>query len=476
MALVKIEFGVVNETGAANAAKRVRQELLNLKDGATATSGTLTDRLGAAFQRLERREPLLVMRQIRGAVDELALSAVGAAGPFGRLAFSLASLGGGPILLGAIGGFAALALEVKTLVGFTDALEKSLFKANQQLAQVVGGGASRAFAALAASQRAEEPERPNIFLRAFAAIGSRAGLGEGDLAEALAVGQASKIATATQEAARFWELFHRGQEEARQREEEHQHDQQVAIINQAAAVQRLRLGPNASPLDISQIGEDLALIRLGFQNLDEPTKTRIADLIREAGALERLNITRELIPDIQINLAALAETLATIQVIDPTAVKGWNNSILLNQEIAKTAATAEYDLATAKSVSGKAALEAAHAHLRAAQIITAAAGVIAGLIGGGGAGGFLAGIGGIVGLISGGQIIGAAIGGLGTILLASDSNEERRHEELLKALEPVGEVLFLVAQSTTDPDALDSLVRRIEAASGRRISVRFGGR
>jgi hypothetical protein len=473
VAIVKIDFVTTNEAGATGAAKRVQQELLNLRAGATATAGTLSEQLGQAFQRLERHEPTLVMRQLRGTIDDIAASAIGAHGPVGRLAVSLAGLApGGALTLGVIGGLAAIGLEIKAIVGFTDALERSLFKANQQFAQMTGGGAALAFRAMAASQAAENPDRPNIFVRGIAAIGSRAGLGEGDLAEAIAVGQASKIATATQEAARFWELFHRGQEEARRREEQRQQDQQRAVIDQLATNARLRLGPEASPFDVSRLNEDLALIRLGFSNLDEPTKTRIADLVREQGALERLNITRSLIPDIFVDFAALAQQLATIQF--PAIQLTFKNTAFV-EEVSKGAALAQLDLAKAMQLSTKSAQEAARAHqLAAAQIISAVSGLIAGIVSGGSPGGLISGFGGLIGIFN--PVAGAIVGGLGTILLANESNEERRHGELLRALEPVGELLFIVAQSTTDPDSLDSLVRRMEQATGRRISVRFGGR
>ena len=113
------------------------------------------------------------------------------------------------------------------------------------------------------------------------------------------------------------------------------------------------------------------------------------------------------------------------------------------------------------------------AQLTAARMIQAFAGLAATLVSGGSAGGFLAGLGGIIGVVN--PIAGAIVGGLGSILLASESNEERRHQELLAALEPVGETLFLLA-NTSDPDSIDSFVRRSEQATGRRVTVRFGGR
>jgi len=58
----------------------------------------------------------------------------------------------------------------------------------------------------------------------------------------------------------------------------------------------------------------------------------------------------------------------------------------------------------------------------AVSIINAVSGAIAGVVSGGSAGGVLSAIGGIVGLLPGGQIAGAALGGLGAIISAAGSN------------------------------------------------------
>lgn len=73
-----------------------------------------TEQIGIAFQRLERREPTMALRQVRGALTMLSLEAVGATGPLGRMAESIALLGAGSALvLGALAGLAAFVAAVK---------------------------------------------------------------------------------------------------------------------------------------------------------------------------------------------------------------------------------------------------------------------------------------------------------------------------------------------------------------------------
>jgi hypothetical protein len=76
------------------------------------------------------------------------------------------------------------------------------------------------------------------------------------------------------------------------------------------------------------------------------------------------------------------------------------------------------------------------AQLGAAQMVTAFSSLVAGIVsGGGGPGGILQGLGGTLGLIGGiNPIIPAALGGLGAIFSAFDSNEDRRHRELVTTI------------------------------------------
>src|SRR5690242_12833879 len=91
-----------------------------------AGGGSSMDRLGEAFQRLERREPTQLLRRARMEIEGLVASAVGAEGPLGRLGASLALMGsGGATGLAAITGFAALGLEIKGVVDYTESLTGS---------------------------------------------------------------------------------------------------------------------------------------------------------------------------------------------------------------------------------------------------------------------------------------------------------------------------------------------------------------
>lgn len=70
----------------------------------------------------------------------------------------------------------------------------------------------------------------------------------------------------------------------------------------------------------------------------------------------------------------------------------------------------------------------------AVSIVGAVSGAIAGIAGGGGTGGFLSGLGGIAGLIPGLAIPGAVLGGLGSIISASESRGVRIDEYSSRAL------------------------------------------
>lgn len=136
-----VELAVRWTEAGANIPAKTAAGLQGIKTAAGEAAPAVGDRMSQAFARLEAREPTMVLRRSRMAIEEMALSAVGAQGPMARMAASFALLGGaeGLAALGAIG---AIGFEIKTLVGLNDELEKSLVKSNTQFAQMVGGVAS----------------------------------------------------------------------------------------------------------------------------------------------------------------------------------------------------------------------------------------------------------------------------------------------------------------------------------------------
>lgn len=80
----------------------------------TGQAVSITDRLGQAFTRLERRQPTMFIRQFSTTIDGLAQSALGATGPIGRLGASFISLGpGGIATTAAIAGLGLIGLAYK---------------------------------------------------------------------------------------------------------------------------------------------------------------------------------------------------------------------------------------------------------------------------------------------------------------------------------------------------------------------------
>src|SRR2546422_11780119 len=74
--------------------------LQNLKGAAAGASGEIGDRMTQAFVRLEAREPTMVLRRARLAVEELGASAIGVQGPMGRLAAAFRMLRGSQAVVG----------------------------------------------------------------------------------------------------------------------------------------------------------------------------------------------------------------------------------------------------------------------------------------------------------------------------------------------------------------------------------------
>ena len=154
-----------SEAGSDIPAK-TRASLQALDVSANETAGTIGDRLAKAFTDVERREPTYAVRRLRFAMDELTASALGMAGPFGRVIATVGMMQFG----GAIAAVGGLALEFKSLLGFSDQLDKSLEKLNDRFAGL--GGAGSASLAQARQIGEMEPEQPSWYMRLFARLGT----------------------------------------------------------------------------------------------------------------------------------------------------------------------------------------------------------------------------------------------------------------------------------------------------------------
>lgn len=186
-----VQFLIEYAEKGGNLPEKVKRDLDRMGQAST-QAGTLTDRLGQAFSNLERREPTMVMRRARLALEELGASAIGAQGPLGRLAVSFASLGtGGGVGLVAIAGLAGIGFEIKTLVGLSDALEKSMTKATDAIASFGGQAATQRIQVQHFQEDIEKLSQPGY----WEGVLGRAFPGSG-LAEAVGQGRATRLAAA----------------------------------------------------------------------------------------------------------------------------------------------------------------------------------------------------------------------------------------------------------------------------------------
>src|SRR6266550_242010 len=149
------------------------------------------NRVAAALGRLERGEPTRVLRQTRLAMDELAVAATGLNPVVGRLAATVAQFGiGGAIGIAAVGGFAAIGLEIKKILEFSGELDKSLLKLGASFAT---GPSALAFKAAGLRQQVEELQSPG-FLGTIRNTLEDMFIGGGSQEGAPAIGRAATLA------------------------------------------------------------------------------------------------------------------------------------------------------------------------------------------------------------------------------------------------------------------------------------------
>src|SRR2546427_12247393 len=89
-------------------------------------------RLSTAYERLERREPTLALREARSAMGALGAEAFGVSGTLGRLVTTLGAFGAGtPLALGIVGLVAAF----QKWNSYVDGLNDKFLKLQQTLAR-----------------------------------------------------------------------------------------------------------------------------------------------------------------------------------------------------------------------------------------------------------------------------------------------------------------------------------------------------
>lgn len=208
-------------------------------------AGSITDRLGDAFTRLEKREPTMVLRRARVAMEDLGAEALDATGPLGRFAVSLASLApGGTVGAGAIAGTVAIGFEIKKLIDLSGELEKQMGAATDSIAHFGGAGATAWVEVRKLREQIESiSQETGIFGGTFTIFG---GLAEGERTT-----RATRLATA------------QTGEELDMRAIHHQHAETIRRHNE----------------ELQQTGEKAA--RETQRAFDEMTKTIVANLQRQ---------------------------------------------------------------------------------------------------------------------------------------------------------------------------------------------------
>jgi hypothetical protein len=201
------------ESGAEVPA-RTTANLRALEAAAGGTSSSIGDRMGTAFQRLEAREPTMVLRRVRGEIEMLGAQAIGSTGQLGRLATSLALLiPGGTMTMGAVAGVGLITAEVVSLANEADRLEKRMIGATAEFAKM-GGPAAAGFERLRELRSRLEDLSPDPARR----IGIYTREGDPGMAgQPSTIARAQEAATVSLEAGRVMAEIHRDHAEAMKR-------------------------------------------------------------------------------------------------------------------------------------------------------------------------------------------------------------------------------------------------------------------
>lgn len=161
--------------------KKTEEAVVHLSTTAQGQIGGM-GRFSTALSRLERREPGMILRELRSEVVNLGASALGTTGPMGRLATSMGFLlPGGLLTITAVGAFAAIGEGIKQTIDFTNTLDEQLRKVNDRFAALVPRakqlqdlGDLQAVLGLeggpAALEKSLLPEQPGMFARALSRI------------------------------------------------------------------------------------------------------------------------------------------------------------------------------------------------------------------------------------------------------------------------------------------------------------------
>lgn len=294
---INIDWG---ETGSGVVDKATK-ELQGLGGAGGEAGASLEDRLGQAFTHLEAREPTMVLRRARMAIEELGASALGVTGPVGRMGASLAMLApGGALTLGAIGGLAGIGFEIKKIIDLSGEIDATLTRGAEGFAKMGGASAQAYFQVGQLSQQIEDLSHAG-FWETFMGLFST-GRGIGDIGSALQTQRLTEQATAENERILTMDRIHDQHQQVLDREQAKADAAAAALDKAAEALARVELGAHPSQIALDRLNGQIEIMNVGFEHVDDATKTRITRLLQEANAIklatdaseERAAITRAL--------------------------------------------------------------------------------------------------------------------------------------------------------------------------------------
>jgi len=253
------------------------------------------DQLGAAMGRMERREPMMVMRQMRGEIDLAAASALGAAGPMGRFAGTLALFAGGT---GLVAGIAVVGLEIKKIIDFTAALDKNLQAVTDKFAAMVP--MAKRFSEIAATRQGladvgaqvtaggVQATEPGFLTKAL--VGLRAGTGLQDIGAAMQ--SQADVGAATSQNMLFLQMAE--MRKARVQEQEtRERALNLAMGEANISLEKARLGTSATKVELADLAEKTALLRIATSAATPPMKAHLEQIERHVALYERATAAAE---------------------------------------------------------------------------------------------------------------------------------------------------------------------------------------
>lgn len=267
--------------------------------------GHFGDRFENAFERLEKREPTLLLRRVQLAMEEMGASAVGVEGPMGRLIASMALMApGSEIGFGIVAGLGAVAGEIHSVLDFTNSLDSALERLNMKFAATVKGAgdilttgqlgeALSPGATKEQEQAAGLPEQPGLFARfasriqgiaqaAFSAHGTEQGA-MGDVEAAFVRQMESALNTINQNITRKTTERERAQDEERMKRAE---EANAPLDRLNAEIRRLGLGSDPLGSQLAKVNGQVEQAMIALNMADGPRKDEILDLLKRKDQLE----------------------------------------------------------------------------------------------------------------------------------------------------------------------------------------------